>query len=239
MLGYLRSWGEELEQIIEIITYDVLLNRDRLESGTYIFSDLDRLSTPQRALVADVYQAIVSAGRGFAALNDPARAMDRYQLLRTLGEAGRNAFALYRVDEVPEKPERPLFLRHLRQHAGAFTQPGSSAEQLLEEVATLVMINIAPADIGVAEFLDTADDEGVYRKYSAFRVGDQIVPRHLIFSSGWDLKYPDLLEPQFIAEEWEYLEANPHRAQIAEIFAIANIEYGRIDYSLHEGNIQT
>jgi hypothetical protein len=36
----------------------------------------------------------------------------------------------------------------------------------------------------------------------------------------------------------EYLQAHPHEAELRKIFDLANIEYGRIDYSLLNGKIQ-
>jgi hypothetical protein len=40
-------------------------------------------------------------------------------------------------------------------------------------------------------------------------------------------------------EELEYVQRNPHEEELREIFAIANIDYGRIDYSILDGKVQT
>jgi hypothetical protein len=42
-----------------------------------------------------------------------------------------------------------------------------------------------------------------------------------------------------VEEELEYVRTNPHRAQLEEIFTIAGVGYGRIDYSLLDGAVQT
>jgi hypothetical protein len=42
-----------------------------------------------------------------------------------------------------------------------------------------------------------------------------------------------------VLEEQVYVMDNPHRAQLAEIFALAKVEYGRIDYSMKEGRVQS
>jgi len=94
-------------------------------------------------------------------------------------------------------------------------------------------------DALLVEFLDTADGDGVYRKYSAFRVGDAIVPRHVLFSRHWVVKHPELLDPAYLAEELRYLEDNPHEAALRRIFDTAGLTWGRVDYSVHDGVVQT
>ena len=41
-----------------------------------------------------------------------------------------------------------------------------------------------------------------------------------------------------ISEENAYLDANPHESELREIFELADIEYGRIDYGIKGGRIQ-
>src|SRR5436853_745492 len=42
-----------------------------------------------------------------------------------------------------------------------------------------------------------------------------------------------------VLEEQDYVLSNPHEARLAEIFQAGRIDYGRIDYSLKDGRIQT
>jgi hypothetical protein len=86
------------------------------------------------------------------------------------------------------------------------------------------------------EFCDTRSTDGLFRKYSAFRVGEVIIPGHIIFSSQWVTK--DMPPEALRDEEKEYLENNPHQDELRNIFRSANIEYGRIDYGMLNGNIQ-
>ena len=238
MKGYLQSWGRPLAGLIEVNTYVEFFGQQRLPPGVYIFSDLERLSEPQLELLADVWEQMGEGGGGFRLLNHPGRVLTRFALLRELFNRGLNRFNTYKLSELPERFPTPVFLRHLRQHA-SFTEPVSEKSQLLEAVATLIMTDVQPEDQAVVEFLDTADSEGIYRKYAAFRVGDRIIPRHLIFGEKWELRYPDLLEPAHIEEEWAYLRGNPHEAELRSVFDIARIDYGRIDYALLDGRPQT
>ncbi|MGV2481720.1 UNVERIFIED_CONTAM: hypothetical protein IGO34_33520, partial [Salmonella enterica subsp. enterica serovar Weltevreden] len=63
-------------------------------------------------------------------------------------------------------------------------------------------------------------------------IGEQIVPRHVLFSPQWMLKGMDLLEPEHRAETRDYCQNNPHEAELRRLFERAKIDYGRIDYAL-------
>ena len=56
-----------------------------------------------------------------------------------------------------------------------------------------------------------------------------------------DIRYPVFVRPvdgELLGEERAYLSQNPHRPQLERIFRSADIDYGRIDYSLLQGRIQ-
>ena len=103
---------------------------------------------------------------------------------------------------------------------------------------TIGQVGDESREVVAVEFIDTADSEGLYRKYSAFRVGDQIVPRHVFFSREWMQKQADLTDPAYLEEERAYVETNPHRGAVLDVFELARIEYGRVDYSILDGRLQ-
>jgi hypothetical protein len=88
------------------------------------------------------------------------------------------------------------------------------------------------------EYCDTADAKGIYRKYGALVLGGEIVPRHVFASRRWFVKAPDLGGPEMMAEELAYLESDAHADVMREVCRIANVGYGRIDYSLLDGRPQ-
>jgi hypothetical protein len=63
-------------------------------------------------------------------------------------------------------------------------------------------------DLLVVEFCDTSGPDGIYRKYSAFRVGSVILPRHLMFSRHWKIKKPDLATLPLAQEHDWFLKEN-------------------------------
>src|SRR2546430_577175 len=97
---------------------------------------------------------------------------------------------------------------------------------------------LAADELLVTEFCDTADGAGIYRKFSAFIVGDRVVPRHVFFSRRWMLKVPDLVTDALVAEERTYVETNPHEHELRAIFDLAGLEWGRIDYGVRDGALQ-
>src|ERR1700685_4397718 len=86
---YLDTWGRENREIIQPVFYDRIFNFRRLRRGTYIFSDLERLTDPQLELAQKLYQTLALAGDGVRLLNAPGNVLRREALLRELHRAGQ------------------------------------------------------------------------------------------------------------------------------------------------------
>jgi hypothetical protein len=88
------------------------------------------------------------------------------------------------------------------------------------------------------EWLDVRDEDGLYRKYAAMKIGERLIPRHVLFSRKWMTKKPDVVTEATAKEEREYLERFPHADQLEEVFRLAGLDYGRVDYGFHNGRLQ-
>lgn len=238
MTSFFSSWGKGLEKRITVVPYAHLLRGRQNDPGTYIFSDIERLA-PLETWVLGRMHAVISRVFGEERLlNHPARSMRRYHLLRSLYEKGMNSFNIYRLKD-RKRPERyPVFIRRENDHLGAITPLLYTEAQLSTVVGRLLAKKERIDDKVIVEFCNTADEEGIYRKYSAFMVGDVVVPRHLFFAKEWVLKGAKITSPSLLSEELLYLEQNPHEEQIKQVFQMASIGYGRIDYSLLDGKMQ-
>ena len=232
---YLKSWAGPAHPQIKSLTYENLPTI--LPRSTYVFADLERLSPEQRTLAAEVRAQLAAAGEGIRLLNHPVRSLGRVGLLEQLHGAGVNRFRVHRATEALDGLRFPVFVRRADEHDGNFSGLLREPQEVDQAIVRLLLSGIAVENVLVAEFCDTSTD-GLFRKYSAFRVGDLIVPRHLIFSRKWVQKVPDLLDAALLEEERRYLESNPHATEIRAVFDTAQIEYGRIDYGVHEGRIQ-
>lgn len=236
---YLSLWGKALVSRVRLLSYEQLVETRTLQLGTYIFSDIERLTPEQAEMAAQVWKDLANAGKEVRLLNHPTRSMRRYELLRSLHEYGSNKFNIYRLTEC-RKPQRfPVFIRGENDHAGNLTPLLQTPEELNTALTKIFEDGQSWENKVITEFCDTSDAKGIYRKYSAFIVGEKIIPRHIFFSHKWMLKYPpELLDEVTLQEEWEYLKNNPHEPQLREIFQLARINYGRIDYSLINGILQ-
>jgi hypothetical protein len=214
------------------------LARRLLREGTYIFAATDQLTPADTNVAAAVWQALADSGRPVRLLNHPSRSLRRYELLRTLYERGVNRFNVYRLTEV-RMPERyPVFLREESVHGGWKSGLLRNRQELDAALDALDRSGRSREGTLLVEFCDTADTGGLYRRYTAFIVGDRIFPKNMRFSRHWVLNDADLETADSVREEREYVFGNPHREQLRELFRLARIEYGRLDYGLLDGHIQ-
>jgi hypothetical protein len=242
MRQFLEGWAPHLAQHLEIVPYETLLAGRGLprERGTFIFSDIwrvARLAPEARKVLCDLHDRLAETQGPAKVLNDPARSLCRFDLLRRLHEAGFNSFNAYRASDMAI-PRLPAFIRH--EDLNPFDRPeiARNAQQYTALLHGTRWQSGTLRDYMSVEFCDTADSRGIYRKYGAFVVGDRIVPRHIFFSRSWHIRVADLTGPECTAEELEYLLVNPHADTLLEVARTAGIRYGRIDYGLLDGRPQ-
>src|SRR5438270_385168 len=82
--------GVDPELEIHVLDYANLQEQRQLPRATYVFSDRDRLPTEELNMSAQVY--IQLRDQGVRVLNNPARVLSRYGLLRALFNTGINRF---------------------------------------------------------------------------------------------------------------------------------------------------
>ena len=231
MRDYLDTWGASLRDQINILPYHEFLSARQLPFGTYILSDIERL-TPPEAICAAAISDVLTASHGARVLNHSIRSLRRRPLLELLHARGRNAFRVWPATEADRVDRFPVFVRRERQHGGSLTPLLRSPSELRSALRRMRLLGRPLRYLLIVEFCETRGPDDLYRKYSAFLVGDRLVPRHLIFSRRWMLNNPDLLDDRLIHEEMAFLETNPHEAWIRDTFAIAGMQYGRLDYGI-------
>ena len=236
--AFLSTWGASLAPQITVRTYEEIARVDVLPAGAYVFSDLERLSDDGLRLAGRLWSRLAEASPERPPLNDPSLHRRRGDLLRVLTDAGINRFHVHRAGDSPESWRYPVFLRYEREHWGPMTAPQATPAAVRRTLRRARLIGHRVSDLLAIEFCDTVGEDGLYRKYGAYVVGDQIIPRQLFFSHGWVIRLPDEVSADAIREEREYLEANPHREVLAEVARLARVEYGRIDYGLFDGRVQ-
>ena len=238
---YFKLYRDSFPVLPQVLFYEELSTLRSFLPGTYIFADVERLTPGQAETAAQIWCKLADAGPVVRLLNHPTRSMRRYQLLRTLYERGINMFNAYSLVEERLPTRFPVFIRREDDHGGNLTTLIQSPAELQIALDTLDQQGLAREDKLIIELCDTADSDGIIRKYSAFIMGDQIWSDHLFFSQHWMIKAtPDLkpLPPELQAEVHTYLDTNPHEQELRKICRIANIQYGRVDYGIKDGKLQ-
>lgn len=235
--AYLRAWGKPLRHRVRMLAWEDRLEARRLPDATYLFCDVDRMSPALLETAAALWDALAARGDAVRLLNRPGRSLPRVALLRALHARGNNDFGVRRLDEPREGLRYPVFVRHAREHDGAYTPLCESPQALERELARLLSEGRRPESLLIVEFVDVRE-RGYYRKYSAFRLGPQSIAHHVFFQREWEVKGPSLFSPEMLEEERIFQETHPHAAQLAEIFELAGIDYGRIDYGIANGRLQ-
>lgn len=233
MRSFIDTWAKELLPRVKVLSYESLPYSWSPRQGTYIFSDIERLTLEQAESLSRIWEELATAESGIRLLNHPMQSMRRYELLRALCERGFNNFNVYRLAEV-RMPERfPVFIRGENDHGGSLT-PLLETPQALSVAIDEISRRSGLKDKVMIEFCNTADSNGTFRKYSAYIVGDRIFPQHMMFGQGWMLKSVINVarKKAELYEERHYLRNNPHESQLRAVFQLAGIDYGRIDYGM-------
>ncbi len=235
MTNYLGYRGASIRQLFEIIPYQQLPILEKVNCSTLIFTDLDWLTDEQRSSLTTLADHL-TAEHGPSILNHPAKVLSRYDLLRELFTVGINIHNVYLLSESLENVQFPIFLRHKDQHTGPLTPLLYSLNEIARHVKLLALSGHKRQELMVVEYVDVGNESGIYKKFSALRIGEQIVPRHLGYDERWMVKANGNRDhkktEEYLEEFCHFMSEFPHRDWVAKVFEIAGIDYGRIDYSL-------
>jgi FtsZ-binding cell division protein ZapB len=222
----------------EAVSYDELFTAAQVPAATYVFSDIERLSDLELGLASDLYRVLQAAG--CRVLNDPARVRTRYALLRSLREAGLNAFDAYRADGFPRPNRFPVFVRAEAEHRPALTGLLPDQDSLDEALRTLIAQGQPLRGLIVIEYCAEPVAPNIFRRYGTFRVGERIHLDHVVTEDSWNVKWGKL----GLADEEQYkaddvaIRANHYEEPLARAFDLAGLDYGRADFGLVDGRPQ-
>ena len=238
---FTKRWAPWLAPHVSPVSYDAISVNERLSPGVHVFADFERLLPTERLLAARLHRRIADHPESYRCLNDPSAWQGRFALLHELAEAGINDYRARRFRGAASKVRFPAFVRFENDHDGSLGPPAHSAKQLRNRVQRRVGARrrtLMGRHLMVVEMLDVRGDDGLYRKYSAMKIGERLIPRHVLFSRKWMTKKPDVVTPATAAEERAYLESFPDADQLEDVFRRAGLDYGRIDYGFHQGRLQ-
>ena len=236
VLPFLEKWPNSVRNDFKIVFHEDLPFVTRLDAGPVIFTDLDRLWPANWNNALRLSKVLIETFGSACVLNAPDGVLLRNQLLQTLWSRGINRFRAVRCSQSLDELRYPVFVRDPNDHHGPRTPLLNNRAELDAAIAQLVSKGYTPGSLTAIEYIDTRDEQGLFRKYSAFRIGDAIIPAHILTSPDWVTK--DSPPAPMLGYELAYLETNPHREQLHRVFDLAGVQYGRIDYGLKDGQIQ-
>ncbi|NRQ49585.1 hypothetical protein [Aeromicrobium stalagmiti] len=237
---FLASWDKAGTVPLTVTPYEDLALHRPVPAGLHLLSDFERLTPSELTLARTFHDRLVEHPESYAVLNSPGRWTGRLGLNQALTRAGINDYRAFRAADVPDDLRFPAFVRWENDHGGSVGDPVRSRDELDRRLADVARgrRRTSRDQLLVIEQLDVRSDDGLFRKYSAQKIGDRLFPRHVFFSEQWVTKHSDLITRPMIEEERAYLAEFPHRDQIEDVFALAGLDYGRVDYGFHEGRLQ-
>lgn len=218
------------------ITYRQVFRDLSFPQGSMIFTDFDYLSAAAIEAAAGMAKAALSASPDTKILNHPSRACERYELLKRLKSAGISDIEVNRIDSGTLPTRYPVFIRSEDGAFGAET-PLLECEADYRQAIDDLRAAGKPSKRRVAlSYEGEEGQDGFFRKFGAFRVGDRIVPQHLLYKRHWKVKSSARKHnAAFAAEELTYVRDNPDADLIKHAFQLGDLEFGRIDYSFKNG----
>lgn len=236
---YLKAYGQGLAGRVGVLTWEQIVERRQLRLGTYVFLAIDQMTPTEKDLAAQCWQKLLQAGPDVVLINHPSEVLRRYDLLETCFRRKRNAFRVRRAADFLKCEKFPVFLRISDDHNAALSGLLRTRKELARAVAKSLYRGYRLRDLIVVEYCDTADETGMFRKYSAFIVGDRILPHTLMHSHDWITKSQGrVIDAGTAGEEIEFVRSDEHLIWLRETFALAKIRYGRIDYGMLGGEPQ-
>ena len=235
---FIEDNPERLSNRVRLIGYGTLFRQTELPKATYIFSDLERLTVSGLQYIAWIWKQLAASDPRIRLVNDPLRVKRRYELLRHLYAQGINSFNVRRAADVVSGCRFPAFLRRESDHYGPTTPLIGNEDDLAAAIAALATAGSFRDDHIVTEFCGAPDDTGAYVKYGCFRVGDRIMPQNRLVGRQWCVKKFEYFDETVIARDLAYIKSTDHNEAVRRVFDIAEVEYGRVDYSIVDGRLE-
>lgn len=212
------------------VSYETLFRARQAPRATYVFTDLDRLRPWELRVAAEFHRDFRT--EGLRVLNDPARAMSRLELLRTLHDRGINPFTVYGADTVPRPARFPVFIRDEDDHRTVWDALLPDQAALDARLEAFRAEGMPLRGLLVVEWAAEPAAPGVWRKYGTFRIGDSILVDHAVIEDRWLVKYGTrgLSTEAMQQEEDGIVRGNLLADAVRPAFEIAGIEWGRADH---------
>ena len=236
--NYVRRYAEGLAKRIILLNYESLSVVQKMECSAVIFLDIDRLN--QRELKqAEALQHFFEENYPDVILfNKPDQVLLRYDFLKALHQGGINPHNVYRISELPDEINYPVFLREENEHSGTLTSLVWNSKELDVHALGLHLQGFDRRKLLAVEYVDVSSDSQYLKKYSVTRIGSTFIPRQIDYTTTWQSKDPNLeaeKSSEYAQDYLSFMNSDQHYDSIKQAFELARIEYGRIDFGFANG----
>ncbi|MDZ4737441.1 MAG: hypothetical protein SGJ07_13935 [Rhodospirillaceae bacterium] len=238
MRDFVEDNHDRLGGRIRLVGYSTLFKASAAPVASYIFADLERLTLQGMERAARAWQQLCEADPRIRLFNDPRQVKRRYELLRHLYTERINSFNIYRANDALPDCRYPVFLRREDDHSGPSTALIRDAIALRSAIDALPGQGRFRDNHVITEFCGAPDDTGAYVKYGCFRVGDAIMPQNRLVGRQWCVKKFEYFDETVVARDLAYVRSDEHNKAVRRVFDTAQVEYGRVDYSIVDGRLE-
>ncbi len=221
--------------VCQVKSYDSILRSSSTTQAVHVFTDFERLYPWELRLAAQLYRSL--RAEGVPCLNDPARVLARYELLRGLHKAGINPFTAYRAEDHPEPARFPVFVRNETDHGVPVSGLLANQDELNVHLARLRADGIPLRGLLVVEYVGEEVAPNAWRKIGTFRVGSTTFVAQFVHEDRWTVKYGKIgvATEAMYEEEQAAVMSNRFASEIAPAFEVAGVEWGRADHGSYCG----
>ncbi len=207
--------------------------------ATYVLTDFDRMGPWELELASHLFRTLKAAG--LKVLNDPAKFKPRHALLKHLEREGFNSFTCWSPAHGGMPDRFPVFLRTQAAHRGPLSELLHSPSDAAACLDQALQAGHALNDLLFVEYAAEPIHEGLFAKQAAFRIGDSVTPGLTVFSGSWagKINEDERNLSSFYEQERKQADTYPFADQVMQIFQSADIDYGRIDFGIHGGRLET
>lgn len=187
-----------------------------------------------------LHKHLSDAGDGYRVINNPAQMLNRRALLRTLYVEGINDFNAYALTEKRLPEQYPVFLRREYDHERPLSDLLHNETELQTALAELRGQGEPEDGLLIIEYAAEPVEGNLFRKLSAYKVGDQVFFYNTVHEESWNVKHGTLnsATDALYQEEFDMITHNTFANDVLKVFNLANIEYGRVDFGLVNGKAQ-
>ena len=229
--------SDQKEVEVRVASYEEVVGKDP-QHATYVFTDFDRLPGWRVREAAIYYRILKKEGR--RVLNDPARAAERYGLLRRLHHVDINDFNVYRADELVQPHRWPVFVRMEGSHAYPLTDLLHGPDELRRALQKCIRAGYPRTTLLIIEYAAEPVRPGLFRRLSVFRLGETYLGYTCAHDDNWIVKYgkPAIAPRELYEEEYGFVRDNPFGDALRPAFEFGGIDYGRADFGFVDGKPQ-